>query len=129
MEQVVSTEVPIDPQNNPGKDIVEGWAAAQQARNELFARNENMAQEVARMENEGLSPQEIISSLEPANAQDVQDRQSLIDYYNTQARYNSYMNEAAKKIDEEAKRKREQSTFHGTINDDPTSKNLIYISF
>ena len=125
VNQVTSTEDAIDPQNNAGKEITEGWAAAQAARQQLFSRNEDLMQEVERMEQQGFFPQEIVSSLDSFSPQD---RQTVIDYYNAQAKFNAYMAEAQRKIAEAANMGRQRRTFKGTINGNPDTSNIVNIT-
>lgn len=125
IDKVISPIEPINPQDNEGKAIVEQWGAAQQARNEAFGRNEDLMQEVTNMEQAGLMPQEILSSLDTFSPQD---RQIITDYYNARAQFEGYMSRAQQKIDEVAAENRKKNTFKGTINGQPAGDSLIYIT-
>ena len=105
--------IDIEAGSEQGAAINAEWQAAQQARNELFSHNEELAQEVLSRENNGLSHQEIISSLTTFRPEDVQ---AVIDFYNKKARYEGYINRKAQKIDEEAHNSRERHTMKGTID-------------
>lgn len=111
--------------NEQGVALLSAWQSAQQARNELFGRNEELREEVERMESQRLSHQEILSNLETFRPED---RNVIIDYYNQQARYESYMNRKAEKIDEEARNSRERHAFKGTINGQADLGNVYTIS-
>jgi hypothetical protein len=125
VEKVVSTEEPIDPQNNVGKVIQDQWNAAQAARQAAFDKDEDLKQEVESREKAELTPQEIIASLTTFRPEQ---RQSMVDYYNAKARYESMLNEAAKAIDKEAQKSRERHTFKGKINGQPDTENVLTIT-
>lgn len=125
VENIISDEEPIDPQNNAGQQIYEQYNNAMNALNELFARNEDFAQEYERLSGMGLSPQEIISSLDSFRPEEVQ---TIIDYYNAEARHLSFMEEASKQIDSVARRNRERATFKGTLNGQADLSNVYTIS-
>ena len=113
-EDIADTDaIDIETPSEDGAALYAQWKAAQQARDELFARNEDLAQEVLSREEAGLSHQEIISSLTTFRPDDVQ---GVIDYYNSKAKYEGYMNRMEAKIDEEAKNSRERHSFRGTID-------------
>jgi hypothetical protein len=117
--------IDIEAGSEQGATINAEWQAAQQARNELFSRNEELAQEVLSRENNGLSHQEIISSLTTFRPEDVQ---AVIDFYNKKARYEGYINRKAQKIDEEAHNSRERHTLNGTINGQADVRNVYTIT-
>jgi flagellar biosynthesis GTPase FlhF len=96
VENVISTEEPIDPNNNAGQQIFDANRAAEDAMTKLFDKNEDLKEEFNRLQGMGLSPQEIISSLDSFRPEDVQ---VVIDYFNANARYMSFMEEAAYDID------------------------------
>lgn len=126
--ETVAEEVSIDLDNiNPDAltSVTEEWAQAQQKRNELFGRNEELAQEVQTREEAGLSPQEIISSLDTFKPDEVQ---TVIDYYNQQAKYNGFMNRMGGKIDEVASASRQCHTFKGTIDGQADLNNVHKIT-
>ena len=87
--------------------------AAQQALNDAFAKNEDLKQEVARMEQEGMPHQGIIASLDTFRPAEVQ---AVIGFYNAQAKFEGFRNQLAQKIDEEAASSTKRHTLNGTIN-------------
>lgn len=125
VENVISTEEPIDPNNNAGQQLADAYKASINNMTALFDRNEEIKEEFYRLQGMGLSPQEIISSLESFRPEDVQ---TIIDWYNANARYQSFMDEASRQIDRVAHSNRERRTFHGTINGNEDSQNVIVIS-
>lgn len=125
VENVISTEEPIDPQNNAGQQLLDGFVAADKALSDLFERNEEIKEEFIRLSGMGLSPQEIISSLDSFKPEEVQ---TIIDHFNAKARYLSFMDEAGKQIDNVARRNRERRTFHGTINGAEDTQNVVTIT-
>jgi hypothetical protein len=126
--QDIADEMSIDLDNvDPvkGHDVLNEWKTAQQARNELFDRNEELKQEVELMERQGLSPQEILSRLDTFRPDDVN---TMIGYYNSRARYAGFMSRTEEKIDEEAKNSRERHAFKGTINGNADLSNVYTIT-
>lgn len=111
--------------SDDGAQIMSAWKQAEQARQELFSRNEDLREEVERLEGEGLSHQEVLSSLDSFRRDDVQ---TVIDYYNQKARLEGYMNRKAQKIAEEAKNSRDRHAFKGTINGTADLGNVYTIS-
>lgn len=105
--------IDIEEPNEDGMNLNAQWMEAQGNRRMLFDQDENLRQEVELMESQGLSHQEIISRLDWARPEQVQ---GMIDYYNTKAKYEGYMNRIAQKIDEEAANSRERHTMKGTID-------------
>lgn len=124
VEEVISEDDMIDPLDNEGQLIVDQYNNARNAANNLFARNEDLAQEFWRLLRMGLSPQEVISSLDTFSPADVQ---TIIDYFNAEARQEAFMREAARQIDDVAHRNRERRTFQGTINGLPDKENVVTI--
>jgi hypothetical protein len=125
VENVISTEEPIDPNNNAGQQLTDAYKASVNNMTALFDRNEEIKEEFYRLQGMGLSPQEIISSLDSFRPEDVQ---TIIDWYNANARYQSFMDEASRQIDRVAHSNRERRTFHGTINGNEDNQNVIVIS-
>ncbi|MBQ8949153.1 MAG: strawberry notch C-terminal domain-containing protein [Prevotella sp.] len=124
VENVISTEEPIEPQNNAGQQITDQYRQATQAYNDLMARNEELRQEIESRW-PYMSEQEVVSSLDSFKPEDVQ---TVIDYYNANARYRSFMDEAARQIDNVASRNRRRRTFHGTINGAEDTQNVVTIT-
>ena len=124
VEEVISEDDMIDPLDNEGQLIVDQYNNARNAANKLFARNEDLAQEFWRLLRTGLSPQEVISSLDTFSPADVQ---TIIDYFNAEARQAAFMQEAERQIDDVAHRNRERRTFQGTINGMPDKENIVTI--
>lgn len=108
-----------------GVDMASQWAEAQEVRRVAFERNENLKEEVERMEDEGFSPQEVIAQLETFRPEDVE---SIIGYYNAKAKFEGYMNRKSEKIDEEARNLRERHTFKGTVNGQADLRNVYTIT-
>lgn len=108
-----------------GVDMASQWAEAQEVRRVAFERNENLKEEVERMEAEGFSPQEVIAQLETFRPEDVE---SIIGYYNAKAKFEGYMNRKSEKIDEEARNLRERHTFKGTVNGQADLRNVYTIT-
>lgn len=106
-------------------DIAASYNNATNALNELFARNENLKQEVESMEQQGIPRQGIVSSLETFAPNEVQ---TVIDFYNQQARYEGFRLRMAQKIDEEAANIRQRNTFMGTVNGQPNQTNIVTVS-
>lgn len=125
VENVVSDEVPIEPGNNAGSQLLESFVASDNALTQLFERNEDLKEEYTRLVGMGLSPQEVISSLDSFRPEEVQ---AVIDHFNAKARYLSFMDEAAKQIDNAAHRSRENHTFKGTIDGVADLNNVHTIS-
>lgn len=125
VENVISTEEPIDPQNNAGQQLLDNHKASVDDMTATFDRNEELKEEFYRLQGMGLSPQEVISSLDSFRPDEVQ---TIIDWYNANARYQSFMDEAGRQIDSVAHRNRECRTFQGTINGQPDQQNVITIS-
>lgn len=94
-------------------DVKARWDGANMARQQLFERDKAIAQAVLDGEYDGLSHQEIISSLSQFPEEETQ---VVIDYYNQKARFEGLMNRLNNKIDEEARNRRERRTFKGSIN-------------
>ena len=113
-EMADSDSIDIDTDNHNGATLNAQWQEAQGVRQQMFDNNEILKEEVESMEKNGLSPQEILSRIEPsASPKEVQ---GMIDYYNTKAKYEGYINRKAEKIDEEAANSRQRHTFKGTID-------------
>jgi len=125
VENVISTEEPIDPNNNAGQQLMDAYKASLDNMTALFDRNEEIKEEFIRLQGMGLSPQEIISSLDSFRPEEVQ---TIVDWYNANARYQSFMDEANRQIDRVAHSNRERRTFHGTINGNEDNQNVIVIS-
>lgn len=125
VENVISTEEPIDPQNNAGQQLLDNYKASVDAMTATFDRNEELKEEFYRLQGMGLSPQEVISSLDSFRPDEVQ---TIIDWYNANARYQSFMDEAGRQIDSVAHRNRERRTFQGTINGAEDTQNVITIT-
>lgn len=124
-ETADADSIDIEDGSEQGAIIGSEWASAQENRQRLFEKNEELKQEVELMESQGLSHQEIISRLETFSPEDVQ---SLIDYYNTEAKFNGYINRKSQKIDEEAAYLRDSHTFKGTINGQADVQNVHKIT-
>lgn len=114
-----------EPDASQAEEITSAWNAAIVAREELFARNEDLAQEVMDREKEGMPHQGIISSLDSFSPQDVQ---VIIDYYNAQAKFDGFINRMSQNIDEEAANSRERHSFKGTVNGQADLSNVYTIS-
>ncbi len=114
-----------NPNSSEAAEVAAAWTAALEARQNLFANNETIAQEVISRENEGMSHQEIISSLDSFDQQDVQ---TIIDYYNKRAKYEGFVNRMKQKIDEEAVNSRERHAFKGTVNGNADLSNVYTIT-
>ena len=126
--QDVADEMAIDLDETDGskaQEVAAAFNTAKQAREQLFAGNEELAQEVLTREVQGVSPQEILSSLDTFREEDVQ---VLIDYYNQKARMEGMMNRLGQHVEEEARRSRENHTFKGTINGKPTQTHVYTIT-
>jgi hypothetical protein len=121
-----NTAIDIE-QPNPdiAADITAKWQEAQAKREEAFANNEDLMQEVLSMEQQGLSHQEIISALETFRPEE---QQAVIDYYNQKASYESFINRLSQKIDEEAANSRQRHTFKGTVNGQADLRNVYTIT-
>lgn len=118
----------IDPNNPDTPEVREAavsWFEASQERDNLFANNEELKQEVESMEQQGLSHQEIISALETFAPNEVN---AVINYYNQKARFESMMNKVNEKIDEEAANSRLRHTFKGTMNGQADTSNIYTIT-
>lgn len=114
-----------EPDASQAAQITEGYNNAKAALNELFARNEDLAQEVQMMEQQGMPHQGIIASLDTFRPEDVQ---TVIDYYNQQAKFQGFMNRMSQKIDEEAANSRQRHAFKGTINGNADLSNVYTIT-
>ena len=126
---VTAAETASVDMNNPDspelREAAVAWHEASLVRDQLFANNEELKQEVERMEQQGLSHQEIISALETFAPNEVD---AIINYYNQKARFESMMNRVNDKIDEEAANSRQRHTFKGTQNGRPDTSNIYTIS-
>lgn len=125
--QSVSDAMSLDiesPDVSSADGVVNDWLSAQQAREELFSRNEALAQEVQTREDAGMSPQEIISSLDTFRPDDVQ---TLINYYNQRAKYEGFVARTKDNVVNAASNSRDRHTFKGTINGNPETTNLVML--
>lgn len=107
------------------QQITNEFNAARQARDEAFARNEDLAMEVLAMEQQGIPHQDIISALNTFRPQELQ---TVIDYYNKMAKYQGLVNRMSQKIDEEAANHRQRVTHKGTIDGVADVSNVHTIS-
>lgn len=129
--QDIADTIELEPENMAPEqtqdvaDVRARWEGARMAREQLFERNEDIAQEVSRLEAQGLSPQEVVSSLSSFREEEVQ---VVIDYYNQKARFEGMMNRLNDRIDEEARNRRDRNTFKGTINGNPDQQNIYTIT-
>lgn len=125
VENVISPEVLIDANDNAGQQLLDNFKASVDAMTQLFDRNEELKEEFYRLQGMGLSAQEIISSLDSFRPEEVQ---TIIDYFNANARYLSFMDEASKQIDNAARRSRDSHTMKGTINGNADLSNVYTIT-
>ena len=102
-----------DADGTQAQQITDSYNAATSALNELFARNEDLKQEVQSREQQGMPHQGIIASLDSFRPEDVQ---IVTDFYNQQAKFNGFLNRMSQKIGEEAANRRQRHTLNGTIN-------------
>ena len=107
------------------QEVTAAWNGAKNSREQLFARNEEIAQEVISREQQGLSPQEVVASLDTFNEVD---RQIVIDYYNQKARFDGLIYRLNDKINEAAANERQRHTFKGTINGQADLSNVHTIT-
>lgn len=105
--------------------IVAPYIEARDRLNQLFAQNETLAEEVQTYEQMGRSEQEVISSLDSFRPEDVQ---TVIDFYNAQARFEGFMNRTQEKIEERVKNERGRRTFKGNINNRQDTVDLIELT-
>lgn len=105
--------------------LTETLNTAKQALDAAFAANEDLAQEVQRMEQQGMPHQGIVSSLDTFRPAEVQ---TVIDFYNAQAKYEGFLNQMGRKIDEEAANSRKRHTLNGTINGQADVRNVYTIT-
>ena len=117
--------IDLEDDSEQGRIMNEQWQLAQNNRNALFESNEELKQEVEAMEAQGLPHQEIVSRLDTFSNDDIQ---GVIDYYNTQAKFEAYLNRMSRKINEEARNSRERHTLKGTINGEADLRNVYTIS-
>lgn len=129
--QDIADTIELEPENMAPEqtqdvaDVRARWEGARMAREQLFERNEDIAQEVYRLMAQNLSDQEIISSLSSFREEEVQ---IVIDYYNQRAKFEGMLNRLNDKIDEEARNRRDRNTFKGTINGNPDQQNIYTIT-
>ena len=112
-------------QTEQATQLIDEVSASKRALDEAFAKNEDLMQEVQRMEQQGMPHQGIISSLETFRPEEVQ---AVIDYYNAQAKYQGFLNRMAQKIDEEAANSRQRHTMKGTIDGKADLNNVYTIT-
>ena len=99
--------------------------AAKQALEDAFAKNEDLKQEVERMEQQGMPHQGIVGSLDSFRPDEVK---AVADFYNAIAKSNSFINQMSQRIDEEAANSTKRHTLNGTINGVADLGNIYTIS-
>jgi len=105
--------------------VVVPYVESRDKLSDLFKRNEELAEEVQLYEQMGKSEQEIVSMLDTFKPEDVQ---TVIDYYNAQARLDGFMNRSKEKIEERVRLERGRRTFKGVINGQPDVRDLVEIT-
>ena len=125
VENVVSTEESIDPNNNAGQQIREQFQAAEAALQQMYANDTTGDIEDHINSMKDFSPQEILSSLDTFRPKQ---RQVVIDYFNAKAKFDAFINAANNKINEEAANSRQRHTFKGTIDGAADLQNVRQIT-
>lgn len=114
-----------NPNGEPAKVIQEELDMATAALNEAFNANEGLKTDVTRMLQRGERPSEVLSQLVTYSEEE---RGVVADYFNAQAKYEGFLAQTHKKIEDRVQAEVERRTFKGTVNGEPDTENMVIVS-
>lgn len=101
------------------------YEAAKAAYEDALNKNEILKDEVTSRLNKGMQPADILVDLEGFSDEEMD---TVARFFNADAKFNGFMNQTQKNIQNAVEEKVDEHTFRGTINGVPDTKNRVEIS-
>lgn len=113
------------PNSEAAMALQEELDKATAALNDAFSANEGLRSDVERMGKRGERPSDILAEL---GTYSEEERGVVANFFNAQAKYEGFLDQTHKKIEDRVQSEVERRTFKGTINGKPDTDNMIIVS-